>query len=114
MEHENHSMHSGMKHEMPNQPMQGMQHGGSMHMMHTGMFKRRFFVCLALTLPVLVLSQAIQTWFHYSLSIPFQSYILLGLAVVIYVYGGWPFLKGLTDELRRLQPGMMTLIATAI
>jgi Cu2+-exporting ATPase len=102
MEHENHNMHSGMK------------HGISVHVMHTGMFKKRFFVCLALTIPVLVLSQAIQTWFNYTLSVPYQAYILLFLAVVIYVYGGWPFLKGLTQELRRLQPGMMTLIGTAI
>jgi Cu2+-exporting ATPase len=115
---EDHNMHSGMKHEMPQQGMEGMKHGASGHamghMMHTGMFKRRFFVCLALTIPVLVLSQAIQTWFGYTLTLPYQSYILLIFAVVIYVYGGWPFLKGLTQELRRAQPGMMTLIATAI
>jgi len=84
------------------------------HMMHTGMFKKRFFVCLALTVPVLILSEAIQTWFGYTLSVPYQSYILLLLAVIIYAYGGWPFLKGLTQELRRAQPGMMTLIGTAI
>ena len=119
MKEENHSMHGGMKHEMPQQGMQGMKHEGSGHamqghMMHTGMFKRRFFVCLALTIPVLVLSEAIQTWFGYTLSIPYQSYILLVLAVIIYTYGGWPFLKGLTQELRRAQPGMMTLIGTAI
>jgi Cu2+-exporting ATPase len=83
-------------------------------MMHTGMFKRRFFVCLALTIPVLILSEAVQAGFHYTISIPYQSYILLILSVVIYVYGGWPFLKGLTQELRRAQPGMMTLIGTAI
>jgi Cu2+-exporting ATPase len=84
------------------------------HMMHTGIFKKRFFVCLALTIPVLILSEAIQTWFQYTLTIPYQSYILLFLAVIIYAYGGWPFLKGLTQELRRVQPGMMTLIGTAI
>jgi Cu2+-exporting ATPase len=84
------------------------------HMMHTGMFKKRFFVCLALTIPVLILSEAIQTWFRYTLTVPYQSYILLFLAVIIYAYGGWPFLKGLTQELRRAQPGMMTLIGTAI
>jgi Cu2+-exporting ATPase len=114
MKEENHSMHAGMQHEMPKESMKGMQHGASMHMMHTGMFKARFFICLVFTIPVLLLSQAIQTWFHYSLSIPFQSYILLILATIIYVYGGWPFLKGLTQEIRKLQPGMMTLIATAI
>lgn len=84
------------------------------HMMHTGMFKQRFFVCLALTIPVLILSGAVQAGFQYTLTIPYQSYILLILSIIIYAYGGWPFLKGLTQELRRAQPGMMTLIGTAI
>jgi Cu2+-exporting ATPase len=119
MKEENHSMHSGMKRKGSQQDMQGMKHGASGHamqghMMHTGMFKKRFFVCLALTIPVLILSEAIQTWFQYTLTIPYQSYILLFLAVIIYAYGGWPFLKGLTQELKRAQPGMMTLIGTAI
>jgi Cu2+-exporting ATPase len=115
MKEENHSMHSGMKHEGSQHNMQsGMKHEGPGHMMHTGMFKRRFFVCLALTIPVLILSEAIQTWFHYTITIPYQTYILLILAIIIYAYGGWPFLKGLTQELRRAQPGMMTLIGTAI
>jgi len=115
MKEENYGMHSDMKHEGSQQGMQsGMKHGASGHMMHTGMFKTRFFVCLALTIPVLILSEAIQTWFGYTLTVPYQSYILLFLAVIIYVYGGWPFLKGLTQELRRTQPGMMTLIGTAI
>ena len=99
---------------MPNQTMQGMKHEPSGYMMHTGMLKRRFFVCLALTIPVLLLSETIQTWFHFTVTIPYQAYILLVLAAIIYVYGGWPFLKGLTEELRKLQPGMMTLIGTAI
>jgi len=108
-------MHGGMKHYMPQKGMQSeMKHSGSGHMMHTEIFKRRFFVCLALTIPVLVFSEAIQTWFSYTLTVPYQSYSLLILAAIIYVYGGWPFLKGLTQELRRAQPGMMTLIGTAI
>jgi Cu2+-exporting ATPase len=113
-ENQNHRMHGGMKHEMPGHDMKGMQHGSSMHMMQTGMFKTRFFVCLAFTIPVLLLSQAIQTWLRFTLSILYQAYILLALATIIYVYGGWPFLRGLTMEVRKLQPGMMTLIATAI
>ena len=99
---ENQGMHGGMK------------HGASGHLMHTGMFKRRFFVCLILTVPVLLLSETIQTWFQFTLTFQYQNYVLLFLALVIYVYGGWPFLKGLTRELSMLQPGMMTLIATAI
>ena len=82
--------------------------------MHTESLKNRFFVCLALTIPVLVLSKAIQTWFHYTLTISYQVYVLLILALIIYAYGGWPFLEGLAQELRKLQPGMMTLIGTAI
>lgn len=107
-------MHTGMDHKMHSQTMQGMKHEPSGHMMHTGMFKRRFFVCLAFTIPVLLLSETIQTWFHFTVTILYQAYILLVLAAIIYVYGGWPFLKGLTEELRKLQPGMMTLIGTAI
>jgi P-type Cu2+ transporter len=114
MEQENHNMHSGMEHKMPDQTMQGMKHGSSGHMMHTGMFKKRFFICLALTIPVLLLSETIQTWFHFTITTPYQTHILLVLATIIYIYGGWPFLKGLTEELRKLQPGMMTLIGTAI
>ena len=94
--------------------MQGMQHGTSVHTMHTESLKTKFVVCLALTIPVLLLSDAIQTWFHYTLTLPYQTYLLLFLATIIYAYGGWPFLKGLTQELRALQPGMMTLIGTAI
>jgi Cu2+-exporting ATPase len=107
VEHENHSEHKSMN-------MQEMKNESSDHSMHTMMFKQRFFVCLALTVPLLFLSQAIQTWFHYSITLPYQQYILLSLAAVIYVYGGWPFLTGLVQELRKPQPGMMTLIGTAI
>jgi P-type Cu2+ transporter len=84
-------MHTGMDHKMPSQAMQGMKHEPSGHIMHTGILKRRFFVCLALTIPVLLLSETIQTWFHFTITIPYQAYILLLLAAVIYVYGGFPF-----------------------
>ena len=107
MNHENHSMHKQMN-------MQKMKHGSSGHMMHSGMFKKRFFVCLILTIPVLILSQTIQTWLFYAVTLPYQTYILLLLAAIIYVYGGWPFLSGLVQELKQFQPGMMTLIGTAI
>ncbi len=114
MKEEKHDMHMGMEHKTPMENMKGMQHGASMHAMHAGMFKKRFFVCLILTIPVLLFSQAIQTWFHYTLTIPYQPYVLLILATIIYVYGGWPFLTGLIQEVKKIQPGMMTLIATAI
>ncbi len=107
-----------MQHENDSEPMAmdmpEMKQGQTGHVMHTMGLKSRFIVCLVLTVPVLVLSQTIQTWFHYTITLPYQTFILLGLAGVIYFYGGWPFLTGLMKELRKPQPGMMTLIGTAI
>ncbi len=96
--------------------MEGMQHETPIptHSMHTKTLKTRFWVCLVLTVPVLVFSQTIQTWFNFSLVFPYQQFLLLVLAAVIYVYGGWPFLTGFVGEIKQRQPGMMTLIATAI
>ncbi len=94
--------------------MQGMKPQFPNHSTHSEPLKTRFFVCLILTIPVLLFSQAIQTWFHYNLTFPYQTYVLLVLALIIYAYGGWPFLKGSTQELRARQPGMMILIGTAI
>ncbi len=90
------------------------QHKDQMHSMHTQTLRNRFLVCLVLTLPVLALSEMIQIWFQYTLTIPYQSYILLILATILYVYGGWAFLTGLIQELKARQPGMMTLVGTAI
>jgi P-type Cu2+ transporter len=114
MEHGNHSMNSDMEHKTPEKAMKGMQHGPSKHAGHIETFKTRFFVCFIFTIPVLLLSTTIQTWLHFSLVIPYQSYALLGLAAIIYLYGGFPFLAGVPEELKALRPGMMTLIATAI
>lgn len=79
-------------------------------------FKRRFFVSLGLTLPILVLSPLLQNFFKVreQLSFTGDEYILFGLSTFVFFYGGWPFLKGLFDELKQKNPGMMTLIAVAI
>ncbi len=77
-------------------------------------FKRRFFVSLVVTVPLLALSPMIQKWTGISIIFAGSNYILFGLASFVYFYGGWPFLKGLFDELKEKRPGMMTLIAMAI
>ncbi len=79
-------------------------------------FRRRFWVSAALTIPVLVFAPMIQGFLGLrdTLRFPGDSYVQWFLASVIFVYGGWPFLKGLFDELRKKSPGMMTLIALAI
>lgn len=57
----------------------------------------------------------IQIWFGLEwLMIPFQKEVLSLLSLVVYVYGGWPFLKGLVNEVKVRQPGMMTLVGVAI
>ena len=88
------------------------KHSGHAH--HIQDFKRRFFISTILTIPVLLLSEMIQKWFGFEISIPYQKWVLLGLSSVIYFYGGFPFLKGLISEIKKKQPGMMTLIAAAI
>jgi len=84
------------------------------HSHHIADFKRRFWVSLALTVPILALSDMIQMWFGFKLHFPFQSVILLALSSCVYFYGGMPFIKGTFAEVRARQPGMMTLIGTAI
>jgi Cu2+-exporting ATPase len=77
-------------------------------------FRKRFFVSLALTFPILSLSPMIQKLFGYSFAFNYSDYVLFALSAIVFFYGGWPFLTGLVDELKKKQPGMMTLVAVAI
>jgi Cu2+-exporting ATPase len=79
-------------------------------------FRRRFWVSAALTVPVVILSPMIQglLGLRGALDFPLDSYVQWALASVIFIYGGRPFLKGVFSELRKKNPGMMTLIALAI
>lgn len=90
----------------------GSHRGG--HGDHAEMFRRLFWINLALAVPVLVLSQQIQEWFGYELSFPGSSWVPPVLGTVIFFYGGRPFLSGAVSEARGRQPGMMLLIALAI
>lgn len=84
------------------------------HAMMIEDFKKRFWVSLALTVPVLLLSPMIQHWLGVDWHFGGDKYVLFGLSSIIFFYGGWPFLKGLSDELKEKSPGMMTLVAVAI
>ncbi|HEY6977806.1 MAG TPA: heavy metal translocating P-type ATPase [Chitinophagaceae bacterium] len=81
---------------------------------HTENFLKRFWICLVLTIPVLALSRMIQQWFGFDLSFSGDKYLLLLLGSVIYFYGGMPFFKGMIDEIKYSNIGMMTLVALAI
>ncbi len=89
-------------------------HGGHENMIAD--FKKRFYISMFLTLPIILLTPMIQHWFGLGEILRFSgdSYVLFGLSSVVYFYGGYPFLKGLFSEIRALKPGMMTLIALAI
>ncbi len=92
-------------------------HGKGGHAHHTGMiddFKKRFYIVLALTLPIMTLSPMIQQWLNIDWSFTGSAYLLMGLSSVVFFYGGWPFLVGLKDELKTKSLGMMTLVAVAI
>ncbi len=114
MGHEQHEGvgHKGMGHE-GHMPSGGKDHGNHhAHMLED--FRRRFIVSFILTFPVLLLSPTIQDFFNFELIIPGADFITFLLSSVVYFYGGYPFLKGIKQELSEKSPGMMTLIAIAI
>lgn len=113
MEHEPMG-HAGMNHSKMNNA--GISHGSGGHD-HGAMiadFLRRFWICLALSVPVVLLSMMFRDLTGYTLDFPYRNGVVLVLASIIYGYGGWPFLTGMIGELRNRQLGMMTLVAVAI
>lgn len=92
-----------------------MGHAGhNHHAMMIADFKKRFYVVLILTIPIMLLSEMIQHWLNLHINFPGSKYILFALSSVVFFYGGWPFLKGLVDEVKAKNPGMMFLIGFAI
>ncbi len=100
--------------------MKNMKHGAHKHSHsehHRHMmedFKKRFIISTILTIPILLLSPLIQDFLGFTWQFPGDLYVLFVLSAIVYFYGGWPFLKGLVDEMKNKNPGMMTLIALAI
>jgi len=97
----------------------GGHHAGghaSHHEMMIADFKRRLLVSLVLTIPILILSPMLQEWagFGDTLRFPGDLVLLFLLSSVVFFYGGYPFYRGLYDELKARRPGMMTLIGVAI
>src|SRR3546814_17722249 len=101
-----------------------VQASGSTHADHAGGhdhgamiadYRRRFWVTLVLTPPVLLLSPMIQHWLGLAetLSFPGDGLLLFALSTIVYVYGGWPFLTGFLSDLRQNPPRLLTLISLA-
>src|SRR5436190_23608164 len=106
-EHANHTSHSGH-----NAPMS--EAGHDHHAMMIQDFRKRFYVVLILTIPIMLLSPMIQHWLNVHWQFSGSQYLLAGLSSAVFFYGGWPFLKGWVDEMKFWKPGMMTLIGFAI
>jgi Cu2+-exporting ATPase len=90
--------------------------GGHDHHHMIADFKRRFWICLVLTIPIIFLTPHIQHILGIQDFVGFygDSYVLFFLSSVVYFYGGYPFFNGMYDELKSRMPGMMTLVAVAI
>lgn len=84
------------------------------HAMMVEDFKKRFYLSLFLMVPILLLSPMIQMFLNVDWRFFGDSYLLMILSTILFIYGGKPFLKGAKDELKKRNPGMMTLIAFAI
>ena len=111
-----HSGHQGMDMSMP-MPMgkKTEESGYSKHAGHSlDEFKKKFYVSMFLTLPVLILSPAIQGFLRVSLKFSGDTFILFLFSSVVFFYGGLPFLRGAVNELRHRLPGMMVLLSLAI
>ena len=93
----------------------GGHHGHVDHSGHELLFRNRFWVCLVLSIPVLLFSPMIQEWFGFSMP-QFPGSNLIGpvFSVIIFAYGGVPFLQMAVPEIKTRNPGMMTLISLAI
>ena len=103
---ENHNGHNG-------------DHDGGHQDHHAHMvadFRRRFWISLVLSIPIVLLAPLIQEFMGVKGQWDFtgDSYVQFGFSTVVFFYGGWPFLKGLFDELKEKSPGMMTLIGVAV
>lgn len=118
MEHPNHHNKESNHNHNHDHSAEHAEHSESGHDKHAGHnvsdFRKRFIICSIVSVPVLALSHMIQQWLDFELSFAGDKYVLAILSTFIFVYGGYPFLKGLYDEVRDKAIGMMTLIGVAI
>ncbi|WP_414151653.1 copper-translocating P-type ATPase [Acetobacterium carbinolicum] len=84
------------------------------HAMMVADFRKRFFISLIITVPILLLSPMIQMFLGVNWRFFGDSFLLVGLSTILFIYGGKPFLTGARDELKKKTPAMMTLIALSI
>ena len=109
------------KMDMSNEDHAKMQHGnapmgiqGHDHHKMIADFRLRFFICLGLSIPIMILSPMLQKLVGINWQFRDSQYVAFALSSVVFFYGGFPFLKGFWNEIKTRAPGMMILIAVAI
>ncbi len=107
---DSHHHHHGHQDQHHHAHAHGDAHAGHAH----ADFGKLFIISAIVSVPVLALSPMIQQWFGFDITFPGDHYVLFALSTFIFVYGGYPFLRGLYDEVRSNSIGMMTLIGVAI
>ena len=106
--HENHGGHES--HESQEEHEGHVDHTG-----HENMFRRKFWISTLLSIPVLIFSPAVQTFLNYSVGdFPGSTWITPIFAVIVFIFGGIPFIQLAVPEVKKRAPGMMTLISLAI
>ena len=122
-DHDAHSHHGAtgtdvMTHSSAAQMAHHGHAGHQGHDKHAGhdpeMFRRKFWLSLVLTVPIVATSHMVMDWLGYSLRFPGMTWVGPVLGSVVFFYGGWPFLAGAVAEIRDRVPGMMLLISMAI
>jgi Cu2+-exporting ATPase len=115
-EHAGHTQGGHAAHGTADGAHTGHPAGHDRHAGHSvAMFRDRFWLSLALTIPTVVWSDMVQHLLGYSApEFPGSAYIPPVFGTIVFLYGGLPFLRGAVAELRDRLPGMMTLISLAI
>lgn len=117
--HEGHVEHQNLgKHEghTGHTSTGGDDHGAHTdHSGHEEMFRKKFWVSLVLSIPVLLYSEGFQALLGFSMpEFPLSRWIAPLFSVIVFIYGGIPFIEMAVPEMKNRKPGMMTLISLAI
>ncbi len=108
--HADHDAHQGKNGEHDEHAGHGTDHSG-----HEKIFRDRFWISLALSIPVLLYSPSIQRWLGFNMpEFPGSQWVTPIFATIVFIVGGVPFIKMAVPEIRKRKPGMMTLITLAI
>jgi Cu2+-exporting ATPase len=117
-EHMEHNVAAKSSHDTHTAHGMGKAGEHAAHLDHSGheeMFRKRFWVSLLLSIPVLLYTPMLQMWFGFRMpDFPGSQWVMPVFSIIVFLYGGVPFLQMAVPEVRQRQPGMMTLISLAI